>query len=112
MVGDKNYAEIKKLKAAWDVNNIFNQGKIVDAPAMDTFLRYEAGQDTPQFYTVLDFSDFDGMLRTAELCNGSADCRKTEISGGTICPSYMATRDEKHTTRARANILREVMTNE
>lgn len=112
MIGEKNYAEIKKLKATWDGNNIFNPGKIVDAPAMDTFLRYEAGQDTPQFDTVLDFSDFDGMLRTAELCNGSADCRKTEISGGTMCPSYMATHDEKHTTRARANILREVMTNE
>jgi len=49
------------------------------------------------------------MLRAAEKCNGSGDCRKTELSGGTMCPSYMATREEKHTTRARANILREVL---
>jgi FAD/FMN-containing dehydrogenase/Fe-S oxidoreductase len=111
MIGDHNYALVKRMKQIWDPENIFNPGKIVDTPPMDTFLRYTAGQDTPQFDTVFDFSEHDGILRSAELCNGSGDCRKTELSGGTMCPSYMATRDEKDTTRARANILREILTN-
>jgi FAD/FMN-containing dehydrogenase/Fe-S oxidoreductase len=110
MIGDHNYALVKQMKKIWDPENIFNPGKIVDTPPMDTFLRYSAGQDTPQFDTVFDFSEHQGILRSAELCNGSGDCRKTELSGGTMCPSYMATRNEKDTTRARANILREILT--
>ena len=77
---------------------------------MDTFLRYTAGQITPELETILDFSSNKGIVRAAEMCNGSGDCRKTEISGGTMCPSYMATRNEKDSTRARANILRETIT--
>ena len=77
---------------------------------MDTFLRYEKDQVTKEFDTILDFSETMGILRTAEQCNGSGDCRKSEISGGTMCPSYMATRNEKDTTRARANMLREMIT--
>ena len=76
---------------------------------MDTFLRYEAGQQTPAFDTVFRYHNQD-VLQHAEQCNGSGDCRKTEGSGGTMCPSYMATRNEKDTTRARANILREMLT--
>ena len=110
MVGEKNYELIKQVKQLWDPDNIFNPGKIVDTPPMDTSLRYEQGQETTQFDTVLDFSEYQGILRTAELCNGSGDCRKSELSGGTMCPSYMATRNEKDTTRARANILREILT--
>jgi FAD/FMN-containing dehydrogenase/Fe-S oxidoreductase len=110
MVGEHNYQLIKELKKVWDPQNIFNPGKIVDTPPMDTFLRFEKNQDTKQFDTVLDFSDTMGILRTAEQCNGSGDCRKTEVSAGTMCPSYMATRKEKDTTRARANILREMIT--
>jgi len=110
MVGDKNYQLFKEIKAIWDPKNIFNPGKIVDAPAMNSSLRYEPGQDTPHFNTIFDFSHTDGILRAAEKCNGSGDCRKTHISGGTMCPSYMATRDEKDTTRARANVLREFLT--
>jgi len=111
MVGEKNYELIKKVKEIWDPNNLFNPGKIVNTAPMDTFLRYQADKGTPQFETVMDFSDQDGILRSAELCNGAGECRKTELTGGTMCPSYMATRNEKDTTRARANILREVMTN-
>ena len=111
MVGEKNYELIKKVKEIWDPNNIFNPGKIVNTAPMDTSLRYPTDQGTPEFDTVMDFSDQDGMLRSAELCNGAGECRKTELTGGTMCPSYMATRNEKDTTRARANILREVMTN-
>ncbi|MEQ9564706.1 MAG: (Fe-S)-binding protein, partial [Pseudomonadales bacterium] len=59
---------------------------------------------------MLDFSKDQGIVRSTELCNGSGDCRKSELTGGTMCPSYQATRDEKDTTRARANILREMLT--
>ncbi|HYI76115.1 MAG TPA: FAD-linked oxidase C-terminal domain-containing protein [Chryseolinea sp.] len=110
MIGPHNYALIKRLKQVWDPQCIFNPGKIVDTPPMDTYLRYEKDQATKEFETILDFSETMGILRTAEQCNGSGDCRKTEVSGGTMCPSYMATRNEKDTTRARANILREMIT--
>ncbi|WP_409286210.1 FAD-binding and (Fe-S)-binding domain-containing protein [Pontibacter sp. G13] len=110
MVGEENYELLRRVKFAWDPQNIFNPGKIVDAPPMDESLRYEAEQKTPQFDTVMDFSDTGGILRAAEKCNGSGDCRKSHLSGGTMCPSFMATRNEKDTTRARANILREVLT--
>ncbi|MEM7513021.1 MAG: FAD-linked oxidase C-terminal domain-containing protein, partial [Bacteroidota bacterium] len=110
MVGPKNYELFKELKGVWDPQNIFNPGKIVDAAPMDEFLRYEQEQETRQFETVFDFSETNGILRAVEQCNGSGDCRKSHLSGGTMCPSYMATRNEKDTTRARANILREFLT--
>ncbi|OJJ20620.1 FAD-binding oxidoreductase [marine bacterium AO1-C] len=110
MVGEKSYELMKQVKKIFDPDNIFNPHKIVETPPMDTSLRYDAGQDTPEFDTVFDFSNTQGILRGAEMCNGSGDCRKTEITGGTMCPSYMATRNEKDTTRARANILREFLT--
>ncbi|MEM9324080.1 MAG: FAD-linked oxidase C-terminal domain-containing protein [Bacteroidota bacterium] len=110
MLGEHNYGLVKAVKATWDPEGIFNPGKIVDTPPMDTSLRFEKGQQTREFETMFDFSENQGYLRTAELCNGSGDCRKSELSGGTMCPSYMATRNEKETTRARANILREILT--
>jgi len=110
MVGEKNYELLKQIKYTWDPENIFNPNKIVDTPPMDTMLRYKPGQQTPAFKTVFRFYNQD-ILQHAEQCNGSGDCRKTELSGGTMCPSFMATRDEKDTTRARANILREMLTN-
>ena len=110
MIGDKNYQLVKNIKQLWDPHGVFNPGKIVETPPMDTSLRYGKNHHTPEFETVLDFSSHEGILRAAELCNGSGDCRKSELSGGTMCPSYMATRDEKDTTRARANILREILT--
>ena len=76
---------------------------------MNSMLRYEPGQQTPVFETLFRFHKQD-ILQHAEQCNGSGDCRKTHLSGGTMCPSYMATRNEKDTTRARANILREFLT--
>jgi FAD/FMN-containing dehydrogenase/Fe-S oxidoreductase len=111
MIGEHNYKLIKELKKIWDPNAVFNPGKIVETPPMDTNLRYEKDRGTRAFETILDFSDTLGILRAAEQCNGSGDCRKTELSGGTMCPSYMATRNEKETTRARANILREMIGN-
>lgn len=108
-IGEKNYEMIKELKKVWDPNNVFNANKIVDTPPMDQFLRYDAGQTTPEFKTAFRYKDQD-VLQHAEQCNGSGDCRKTHLSGGTMCPSFMATRNEKDTTRARANILRETLT--
>jgi FAD/FMN-containing dehydrogenase/Fe-S oxidoreductase len=110
MVGEKNYRLLKEVKRTWDPENIFNPNKIVDTPPMDTMLRYVPGQQTPAFKTVFRFHNQD-VLQHAEQCNGSGDCRKTQLSGGTMCPSFMATRNEKDTTRARANILREFLTN-
>jgi len=110
MLGEEIYQIFLQIKQIWDPWGVFNPGKIVHTPPMDTSLRYTAGQDTPMPETYFDFSEHNGILRAAEMCNGSGDCRKTEKSGGTMCPSYMATRDEKHTTRARANMLRETIT--
>ncbi|HLW19395.1 MAG TPA: FAD-linked oxidase C-terminal domain-containing protein [Cyclobacteriaceae bacterium] len=111
MVGPVNYELFRRIKKSWDPHNIFNPGKIVDAPAMNTSLRYEPDMVTPDIKTVFDFSGTGGILRAAEKCNGSGDCRKLPAAGGTMCPSYMATRNEKDTTRGRANTLREFLTN-
>jgi FAD/FMN-containing dehydrogenase/Fe-S oxidoreductase len=110
MVGEKNYELFKTIKYTWDPQNIFNPNKIVDTPPMDTMLRYTPGQKTPTFKTIFRYYNQD-VLQHAEQCNGTGDCRKTHLSGGTMCPSYMATKNEKDTTRARANILREFLTN-
>ncbi len=111
MVGQECYDMMKSVKAAFDPANIFNPGKIVDTPPMDTHLRHTPGHATPEYETFFDFSDAAGVVRAAEKCNGSGDCRKSHMAGGTMCPSYMATREEKHTTRARANILRHILNN-
>ncbi len=111
MIGEKNYALLKRIKTAFDPNNILNPGKIVNAFKMDESLRYEVGRTEPEVKTIMDFSDYKGILRLAENCNGSGDCRKTADAAGAMCPSYHATKDEKDTTRARANVLREVLTN-
>jgi FAD/FMN-containing dehydrogenase/Fe-S oxidoreductase len=111
MIGDENYELLKQVKKTWDPKGVFNPGKIVDTPSMNSSLRFKPGQETKEFETALNFDSTLGLLRAAEQCNGSGDCRKTHLSGGTMCPSYMATKNEKDTTRARANILREVLTN-
>ena len=110
MVGAKNYELLRTIKYTWDPKNIFNPNKIVDTPSMNTMLRYTPGQKTPVFNTVFRYKNQD-VLQHAEQCNGSGDCRKTHLSGGTMCPSFMATKNEKDSTRARANILREFLTN-
>jgi Fe-S oxidoreductase len=110
MIGEKNYETIKEVKKIWDPKGIFNPGKIVDAAPMNTSLRYKPDQATPEFDTKFDFSTTEGILRAAEKCNGSGDCRKLNFSGGTMCPSYRATRNEKDTTRGRANVLRTFLT--
>ena len=109
MVGEKNFALIQQVKTIWDAEDIFNPGKIVNTPIMNQQLRYQPGQPTPALETVFDWTSTNGMLGAAEMCTGSADCRKTHLTGGVMCPSYMATRNEKDTTRARANMLRQVL---
>ncbi|MFN8256855.1 MAG: FAD-linked oxidase C-terminal domain-containing protein [Bacteroidales bacterium] len=109
MLGEHNYNLFKELKKCWDPKNIFNPNKIVDTPPMAGSLRFKPDHETPEIETIFDFSKSIGFVRAAENCNGSGDCRKSHIIGGAMCPSYQATFDEKNTTRARANMLRETM---
>ncbi|MDO1500628.1 FAD-linked oxidase C-terminal domain-containing protein [Winogradskyella maritima] len=111
MIGQENFEILKRIKTTFDPNNIMNPGKIIDALPMDKNLRYQPNREEPQIETLLDFSKSEGILREAEKCNGSGDCRKLPEFGGTMCPSYRATKDEKDTTRARANALRDYLTN-
>lgn len=108
--GHEVYELMRQLKYTFDPDNIFNPGKIIDTPPMNTSLRYVAGQKERVIDTIFDFSSTLGILRAAEKCNGSGDCRKTHLAGGTLCPSYQATLNEANTTRARANLLREFLT--
>lgn len=125
MVGDEVYDLFKKVKDIFDPKGIFNKGKITDTPPMDAhfrmqqvqpkqnnLLRHSNAADVDGSTTIFDFSADDGILRLAEKCSGSGDCRKTEISGGLMCPSFMATRSERNTTRARANILRQFLSDQ
>jgi len=109
-VGEQCFQLMKNIKSLFDPDIIFNPGKITDAWPMDENLRYEVDRKEPIVDTILSFEDSGGILRLAEKCNGSGDCRKTAQSSGMLCPSYHATKNEKDSTRARANVLREVLT--
>lgn len=109
LVGETNYSFFETIKNTFDPNNIFNPGKIVNPYPMDKNLRNTPGEAVPQINTFMDFSDSQGIIRLAEKCNGSGDCRKQAQAEGVMCPSYHATKDEKHTTRGRANMLREAL---
>nr|WP_321357297.1 FAD-linked oxidase C-terminal domain-containing protein [uncultured Draconibacterium sp.] len=111
MLGDQCYEMVKSVKKAWDPDNIFNPGKIVDTPPITENLRVIPGKAIPETETHFDFSKNKGYFRSIEKCNGSGDCRKSEVIGGTLCPTFMATRDEDKSTRGRANILREFLYN-
>ncbi|MWB95440.1 FAD-binding protein [Flavobacterium sp. GA093] len=110
MIGETNYELLKRIKLAFDPNSALNIGKIVNALKMDENHRVISGRVEPDIKTYQDFSDSLGILRAAEKCNGSGDCRKLPSAGGAMCPSYRATKNEKETTRARANALREYLT--
>ncbi|MCP9767069.1 FAD-binding oxidoreductase [Lacihabitans sp. LS3-19] len=111
VLGAEVYDLCRKVKQIFDPNGIFNANKIINTPPMNESLRFEVDKQSPKIDTFFDFSEQEGILRMAEKCSGSGDCRKTEVTGGTMCPSYMATKNEKDTTRARANILRNFLTN-
>jgi Fe-S oxidoreductase len=101
------YEAFRTVKRTFDPAGLFNPGKIVDSPPMIANLRYGAGYHTPDPIVFFDYSEHGGMGRAVEMCSGLGVCRKT--LEGTMCPSYMATREEKHSTRGRANTLRLAM---
>jgi Fe-S oxidoreductase len=108
MYGPVLYAAFRELKRTFDPKGILNPGKIVDAPPLAANLRYGAGYNTPAVPSTFDFSLDGGLLPAAELCAGVGACRKTR--DGTMCPSFQATRDERDSTRGRANALRLAIT--
>ncbi len=110
VLGDSNYRTLELIKSIWDPNGIFNPGKIVNPVKMDEHLRTDPKNAVPM-ESKIDFGGTNGMLRAAEACNGSGDCRKLQFAGGSMCPSYRVTRNEKDSTRGRANLLREFLTN-
>lgn len=110
MVGPECYAMMRRVKETFDPHGLFNPGKIIDTPPMDTSLRHGPDHPVPEIATIFKFRAEGGVLNAAEKCNGVGVCRKSHLMGGTMCPSYMATRNEKDTTRARANMLRQVLT--
>lgn len=112
MLGDKNYELFKEIKKTWDPDNILNPGKIVNTPPITENLRVIPGVATPEMDTTFDFSNNNGYFRSIEKCNGTGDCRKSVLIGGTLCPTFMASRDEDKSTRGRANILREFIYND
>jgi FAD/FMN-containing dehydrogenase/Fe-S oxidoreductase len=112
ILGEHNYGLLKQIKASWDPQRIMNPGKITDTPQMNSSLRYSPYKTTRIIDTIYDFSASNGIIRAAEQCNGSADCRKSVQIGGIMCPSFMATGDEDKTTRARANVIREFLSKE
>lgn len=111
VLGQKNYELFIRIKETWDPHYVFNPGKIVHAPAIDEDLRYDHEISDQMVDTVFDFSEVNGYFQAAARCSGSGDCRKQASMGGTMCPSFMATQNEKDSTRARANALREFYSN-
>ena len=102
MYGDEVYQLMRQVKQCWDPDGIFNMHKIVDAPPMDQGLRYDVNQS----YLCPDRN----LMCSIEQCNGAGDCRKSNAIGGTLCPTFKVSHDELLSTRARANILRELLT--
>ena len=88
ILGEHNYNLLKEVKKSWDPEGILNPGKITNTVQMNTFLRYIPGRPTREIDTIYDFSSSDGIIRAAERCNGSADCRKSIKIGGTMCPQF------------------------
>jgi len=104
MYGPVLYDAFCEIKRTFDPTGLFNPGKIVEAPPLTENLRFGLRYQTRQVETAFDFSDFGSLSQAAEQCGGVGACRKALT--GTMCPSYMATRDEKDSTRGRANVLR------
>jgi FAD/FMN-containing dehydrogenase/Fe-S oxidoreductase len=107
MFGPVLYDAFRTVKKTFDPDGLFNPGKIVDTPPLTANLRFGPAYRTPDPQTQFDYGDFGGMGRAVEMCSGLGACRKK--LDGTMCPSYMVTLEEKHSTRGRANALRLVM---
>jgi len=110
LMGEKVYQLFKDIKNLFDPKNILNPGKIVYTPPMDEDFRFEINKSIKFENLNFDYGEINNPLRLAEKCSGSGDCKKSHLSGGTLCPSYMATLDEKNSTRGRANVLRQILT--
>jgi FAD/FMN-containing dehydrogenase/Fe-S oxidoreductase len=130
--GEECYQLMRQVKHCWDPDNVFNSGKIVDTPPMDSSLRYEVGQpyavepllrvDNTCFNWKAAFDECrvegasgvadqcHALMCSVEQCNGAGDCRKSSLIGGTLCPAYKVSGDETMSTRARSNVIREVLT--
>jgi FAD/FMN-containing dehydrogenase/Fe-S oxidoreductase len=107
MFGPVLYEAFRTIKHTFDPHGIFNPGKIVDAPPLTSNLRYGGGYKTPAPVTFFDYSEYGGLGGAVDMCSGLGACRKK--LDGTMCPSYMATREEADSTRGRANVLRLAM---
>ncbi len=105
--GPRVYEAFRRLKAAFDPDGLMNPGKVVDAPAMTDNLRYGADYQATELPVVFPYPRENGFARAVELCNGAGVCRKDLT--GVMCPSFMVTRDEEHSTRGRANLLRALL---
>ena len=132
LYGDETYELMRKVKRCWDPEGMFNLHKIVDTLPMDSMLRFDIdqqydiekrlGSDRTYFNWKAAFdectapgatgakSQMNALMCSIEQCNGAGDCRKSNLIGGTLCPAYKVSGDELKTTRARANVLREILT--
>jgi FAD/FMN-containing dehydrogenase/Fe-S oxidoreductase len=107
LFGPKLYRTLQEVKRAFDPENLLNPGKIVDAPPLSESMRFGPNYQTITLETVFDWGPDGGYAPAIEMCNGAGVCRK--LGAGTMCPSFMATKDEHDTTRGRANALRNAM---
>ncbi len=110
LMGNEVYQLFREVKNIFDPLHIFNPGKITDSPPMDEDFRFELNNQTIFDNLHFNYGEIKTPLMLAEKCSGSGDCKKSHLSGGTLCPSYMATLNEKHSTRGRANVLRQILT--
>lgn len=132
LYGKEVYQLMREVKHCWDPEGLFNMNKIVDTPPMDEWLRFSVGQkysieqdlsSNKTYYNwraAFDECTVEGvsgvrnqahaLMCSLEQCNGAGECLKSNLIGGTMCPAYKVSRDETHSTRARANVLREVLT--
>ncbi len=101
------YGTLQQVKHLFDPDGRLNPGKIVDAQTPIENLRFGADYKAQGWSTVFDWTTDHGFDGSVEMCNGAGVCRKLDV--GTMCPSFMATREEKHSTRGRANSLRNAM---
>jgi FAD/FMN-containing dehydrogenase len=107
MFGEELYAAFRTVKQTFDPQGIFNPGKIIEAPPLTSNLRFKTGTKAAAPLTWFDYSEYGGMGGAVEMCSGVGACRK-KLSG-TMCPSFMVTKEEIHSTRGRANALRLAM---
>jgi FAD/FMN-containing dehydrogenase/Fe-S oxidoreductase len=112
VLGEEMMPLLREVKRLWDPYGIFNPGKIVDAKPMDADLRFYPEDRVPEIDTVFRYREEGNFMALVDKCNGAGACRKLAGSGGTMCPSYMATREESDSTRGRANLFRQIFRGE